>query len=111
MASAQLALACGKGETVTFNGTHQTSASNTTPIDITAWTIKMTWRDDAGTIVLQKTANIVSGPAGTYAIACSHADTLIPIRVYQADIWRTDTLSEKLLADGTGAITHEVLYP
>jgi hypothetical protein len=111
MASAQLALACGKGETVTFNGTHQTSASNTTAIDITGWTIKMTVRDDSGTIVLQKTASITSGAAGTYALACTHAETLLPIRVYDADIWRTDTASEKLLANGTFAVTDEVLYP
>lgn len=103
-------LTATKGEAVTYNCTHVTSASDLTPINITGWTIRVTGRDRDGTVILTKTPSVISGAAGTYSFAVTHADTLIPVVLYALDIWRIDSGSEKPMWVGGWQITPEVIY-
>lgn len=61
---APLALEVTRGEDRTFAGTHQTSATNTTPVDITGWTLKFTAKDAKGNVKLTKSPSVISGPGG-----------------------------------------------
>lgn len=111
MAAASIALSCAKGEAVTFPLTHVTSGTDSTPINITGWTIKAMGRDEAGNVIFDKTATVVSGAAGTYSLSFTHAETT----VYQAksidvDIWRTDSGSERLMGLGKFTIGQDVRY-
>lgn len=110
MAAAPLNLTIAKGEAVTFTCTHQTSAADTTAIDISGWTIVVTIEDEAGTTLITKAATVTSGPSGTYTFSVSHADTLVEPAVYPVDIWRTDSGSETLMGYGKFRVTREVLY-
>lgn len=110
MPAATIAISAAKGEAVTYPCTHVTSGSSSTPIDITGWTIKVTARDQSGTVVLNKTASITSGVAGTYSFSVTHADTTLTPFAYPLDIQRTDSGSEKLMGFGKWTITGEVLY-
>lgn len=110
MPAATIAISAAKGEAVTYPCTHVTSASSSTPIDISGWTIKVTARDSNGTVVLNKTASVTSGPAGTYSFAVTTADTKLTPYAYPLDIQRTDSGSEKLMGLGKWTITGDVLY-
>jgi hypothetical protein len=110
MAAASLSLACGRGEAVQFNGTHQTSATNTAPIDISGWTIKVMMRDNANNVVWDKTATVSNGPSGLYNFSVTHSDTNIGFGTYAFDVQRTDSGSEKLMGFGTFQILPEVRY-
>ncbi len=110
MAVANLDLSAAKGETVTFPFVHQVSAADDTAVDISGWTIVMTVKDDAGTVLLSKSATVTSGPSGTYTISVSHADMLLEFNKYPVDIWRTDSGSETLMGYGKFRVTREVLY-
>ena len=111
MSVAGLALTAAKGEAVTYNATHQTSASDTTAVNITGWTIAVTARDETKAVVLTKAASVVSGAAGTYTWSVTKADTSLQAKSYNLDIQRTDSGSEKLMGLGTWTILQEVLYP
>lgn len=106
---ARLNLITAKGEARTYSGTHQTSATDTTPIDITGWTIKVTAKDEGGRVVLNKTATIVNGATGSYQFSVTHADTLVTPSAYRVDIQRTSG-AETLMGLGTWTVTPEVLY-
>lgn len=110
MASAAVNLSAGRGEAVTFNGTHQTSATNATAVDITNWTIKVMAKDNVGNTVLDKTASVTSGPSGTYSFAVAKADTLLTPATYYFDVWRTDSGNEKLMGYGSFTITPDVRF-
>ncbi len=110
MAVASLNLSAAKGETVTFPFTHQVSAADDTAIDISGWTILMTVKDHAGTVLISKTATVTSGPSGTYTLSLTHADMLLAFNVYPVDLWRTDSGSETLMGYGKFHVTRDVLY-
>lgn len=106
-------LSCYKGEAVVQPFTHVVQGT-TTPVDITGWTIVFTLKRRGWdtTALLTIPAQIVSGPAGTYTVSLSHAQTngLSP-DTYAYDIQRTDPGSEVVMSIGTFTITQEVLYP
>lgn len=111
MATARVDLGCARGEAVTFNGTHQTSATNSSVVDITGWTIRAIVKDSAGNTLFDKLCSILSGAAGTYAFSLTHTETTIPVGTYGFDIWRVDNGSERQLGYGSFVITPEVRYP
>ena len=111
MASAQLSFSCARGEAVTINCTHVTSATDATAINITGWTLKLTARDDNGNIFIDEAGTVISGAAGTYSFTLTHAETMRPRKSYQFDIWRTDSGSEKIMGLGFFTVTDEVYYP
>jgi len=104
---ARIALECARGEARTFSGTHQTSGSDTTAINISGWTISITCRDTTGAVMFTKSGSIISGAAGTYSFAVTATNTTISPSAYQIDIWRTDSGSETLMAVGSLNITQE----
>ncbi len=104
---AQLALTAALGETRTFRGTHQTSSTDTTPINITGFTITVTIKKGATTIT--KSGTVTSGTLGTYTWPIAAADTVsLAIGDGAIDIWRTDAGSETLMAIGTFSILADV---
>jgi hypothetical protein len=111
MASAQLTLSVARGEAVVINATHVTSATDTTPINISGWTIVLTARDENGTVFLNETGTVDVGASGTYHFDLTHAETMQPRKNYRFDIWRTDTGSEKPMGIGIFTITDEILFP
>ena len=105
---ALITLSVARGSAKTYNGTHVTSGTDSTPVNITGWTILVTARDENARVVWQKTASVVSGAAGTYTWPLTASDTTISAKPYTEDIWRTDSGSETLMALGTHTITSEV---
>lgn len=105
---ARIQLECARGEARTFAGTHQTSGSDTTAINITGWTLVVTVRDENKAVMFTKSGTIVSGAAGTYTWPVTAANTLISPKPYSLDIWRTDAGSETLMAVGTLTVNDEV---
>ena len=108
---ALLNLSTARGEARTYNGTHQVSATDSTPVNITSWTIKVQAKDFNGNVVLDKTATVTSGPSGTYSFAVTHADTAtVGPGNYNMDIYRTDSGSETLMCYGAWNVTPDVRY-
>ena len=105
---ATLALVLTQGEDRTFTGTHQTSATDTTVINITGWTMVFTARDANKIAVLSKTVTVVSGPNGTYTFTLAAADTNINPTTYACDLWRTDSGNATIMALGTLTINADV---
>ena len=97
-----------RGEARTFNGTHVTSASNSTPINITGWTMVFTVRLADRRVLMSKTVSILSAGAGTYSFSLTGADTTITPGNYDADIWRTDSGSETIMALGVLTVNSDV---
>lgn len=110
MAAATIAISCARGEAVSFPFTHEVSDVDATVVNITGWTIVATIRDENGNVVLLPTVAIVSGAAGTYTLGVTHAQTLLEVKTYDIDVWRTDAASEKLMGVGTIRITKQVKY-
>jgi len=105
---AQLTLEAALGETRQFSGTHQTSSTDTTPIDITGWTLTVTIKNPIGTTVTLA-GTVVSGTAGTYRWTITAANTVtLGVNDSKIDVWRTDVGSETLMGLGTFSITQEV---
>ena len=108
---APISLQAARGEARTYLGTHQTSATNTTPVDITGWTIVLTVRRDTnGPVVLTKTATLLSPLLGTYQIVASATDTNLQPGVYPADLWRTDANSQRQIGYGTFTVGPSVQH-
>jgi hypothetical protein len=102
-----------KGETVTQPFAHVVE-DTTTPVNITGWTIAFTLRYRATDVaaLLTVSGQIVSGPAGTYTVSLTHAQTVgLAAGVYAYDIQRTDVGSEAVMSIGRFTVTQEVLYP
>jgi hypothetical protein len=89
-----------RGEAKTFTGTHVTSASNTTPINITGWTIQFTARLANKTVLFSVACSIVVAGSGTYSFSLTAANTTVTPGNYEGDIWRTDSGSETIMAHG-----------
>lgn len=108
------ALACIRGEDRTYTLTHQTSATDTTAINITGFTISATISKtpitSGGSAVITKVGTVTNGAAGTYTVALAHADTLIDPGSYILEIWRTDSGSKTQMALGTLTVGPDVLY-
>lgn len=102
-----------KGEAVVQPFTHVLEGT-TTPVNITGWTIAFTVRKkptDTATLLTVPGA-VVSGPAGTYTVSLTHAQTVpLTAGVYAYDIQRTDATSEAVMSIGRFTVTQEVLYP
>jgi hypothetical protein len=108
---ADLALTVKKGEAVTFTGTHQVSATDATPVDITGWTIVVTVKSkEDGSIVFTKPATVTNGPTGKYSWSVVHADTNIRAGLRDVDAWRTDPGAERSMGQGSFTIAQDVLY-
>lgn len=103
-------LSISRGGAKTYTVTHETSGTNTAPIDVTGWTIVITAKDASGRSVLNKNGTVTNGPLGLYTFSVTHADTLLSPANYALDIQRTDSGSETLMGLGTFTITREVLY-
>ncbi len=59
---------------------------------ITGWTLALTVRNSAGSIVITKTPSVADGPNGIFTWTFSNADTSsLPAGDYSFDIRRTDT--------------------
>lgn len=97
-----------RGEAKTFTGTHVTSASNTTPINITGWTMVFTARVADNRVLFSKTISIVIAGSGTYSFSLTASDTTVTPGNYTADIWRTDSGSETIMAQGILTINSDV---
>jgi len=97
-----------RGEARTFQGMHQTSATNTTPINITGWTIVFTARLANGAVLFSKACSIVVAGSGTYSFSVTAADTTVTPGNYNGDIWRTDSGSETIMAQGILTINSDV---
>lgn len=102
----------GGAYTLTFNKIASTASPGT---DITGWTtIKLTIRDlpTSSTVLLQKTATIVTPLTGIFTFSLSHAETLaLGIGTFFYDVQRADAGSEALLSMGAFNVVQEVLYP
>ncbi len=105
---APLSITVTRGEARTFNYTHQTSGTDSTPINIAGWTIVFTARDQTNTVVLTKSITVSSGPAGTYTWGVTATDTTRDPTSYTCDIWRTDSGSETIMGLGTMVISADV---
>lgn len=105
---ATLSLAVTRGEDRTVAGTHQTSASDTTAVNITGWTMVFTVRDAGGAVLFSKTVTVVSGGAGTYSFTLSASDTTVSVGSYPCDLWRTDSGSATVMGIGILSITADV---
>lgn len=105
---AQLALTAALGEDRTFAGTHQTSSTDTTAVNITGWTIVVTVKSpSAVTVTLSGTVTL--GTAGTYTWTITAANTVtLGVGVSRIDVWRTDAGAATLMAIGDFNITQEV---
>lgn len=97
-----------RGEAKTFTGTHQTSATNTAAINITGWTIVFTARLNDGRVLFSKACSIVVAGSGTYSFSLTGSDTTITPGNYNADVWRTDSGSETIMAQGILTINADV---
>jgi hypothetical protein len=105
---AVLALQVTKGEDRVFAGTHQTSGTDTTPINITGWTMKFTVRDANKNILFTKTPSVSVGASGTYTFSVAAADTTINPDTYPCDLWRTDSGLATVMGIGTLTIQPDV---
>ena len=110
MAQAAIALACSRGEDVTFPLTHQTSATDSTAVNITGWTISAKVRNERNDVIFTIAGTIVSGVAGTYTIAFTSAQLLIEPKSYKLDVWRTHSGSAKPMGVGTLTVTPNVRF-
>lgn len=105
---AAIALSITRGEARTFTGTHVTSATDTTPVNITGWTLSFTVRDANNQIVIQKAPSVVLGPTGTFSFSVTASDTTLSANIYNCDLWRTDAGNETVMGVGTFTILADV---
>ncbi len=104
---AQLTLTAALGEDRTFAGTHQTSSTDDTPIDITGWTITVTIKKGATTIT--KSGTVTSGTDGEYSWTLAAADTVsLAVGDGAIDVWRTNAGAATLMGIGTFSILQDV---
>ena len=109
--SAPLAINMARGEDITFTCTHQTSQTDSTPVNITAWTIAITIKDQSGNVTITKSGTVTGGAAGTYTWPIAAADTTgIKATVYSIDIWRTDSGSRREMGIGSFTVAPDVIY-
>lgn len=99
---APLTLSILKGDAITVTGTHQVSARDATAVDISGWTLAFTVRKAYGDAapILQKSVTVTNGPAGQYSVSLTTSDTALAAGEYFADVARTDSGSERVLAEG-----------
>lgn len=110
MPGAAMSFVVAKGEAVTFTGTHQKSAIDATPVDISGWGILVTVKDRLGATIFSKPGDVTNGPLGQYSWSVVHADTNIVAASYDVDIWRTDAGSEREMDIGVFSVVGDVLY-
>lgn len=114
------ALTCARGESLSLPCTPDSTVASDDR-DITGWTLAFVIRpvsadlDDAATIS-RTTANggiiITSASTGAFTITVTHAQTgALDVKLYDWEIWRTDTGAEKRLAFGKLQIVRSVQYP
>jgi hypothetical protein len=106
--AAQIAATAYLGETRTFTWTHQVSETDTTPVNITGWTLTVTLKNVALTTVTIA-GTVTLGTAGTYSWILTAANTVtLGVGDCKIDVWRTNAGSETLMAIGTFSIATEV---
>lgn len=100
--AATLTFVLPKGEDVTLSGIHETSADDTTPINITGWTIKFTVRyhENGALLFPAVTCPVTLGTAGTYTIPLSGLLSVNEGK-YVCDVWRTDSGAKIEMGIGT----------
>lgn len=104
---APLALTAALGEDRAFTGTHQTSSTDTTAINITGWTLVITIKKGATTLTIS--GSVTLGTAGTYAWTLTAANSVaLAVGDGAIDVWRTDAGAATLMAVGTISILPEV---
>lgn len=116
MPAAPLALDAYKGEDYEARGVHKASRAPAAPVvDISGWTIVLTVRvlpTTADPALLSVSAAVISGPAGTYLITLTAAQTLaLGVGEFHADVWRTDSGAQTEMAVGTLTILQPVRNP
>ena len=97
-----------RGEEKTEVGTHVTSASDATPINITGWTIVFTARLASGVVLFSKACTILVAGSGMYSFSLTASDTTITPGNYNADVWRIDSGSETIMCQGILTINSDV---
>ncbi len=107
--AARVRFSVGKGEAVTFTGTHQAGPTNTTPVNIAGWTISVTVRNPDGTTLMTKAGTVTNGAAGQYSWSVTATDTTVTAGERDVEIWRTDSGSERIMAAGVFYIVPDVL--
>lgn len=113
MGAASITVTVGKGDSLVVNATHEVSASDTTPVNISGWTIAVDIRQHVGdqSVLLTLAATVVSGPAGTYTFTFTHAQTLaLWAGDFAISIFRTDVGSEREMAVGTLTVEGNARY-
>ncbi len=112
-AAAYLTLESGKGDDLVVDATHVVSASDSTPVNIAGWTIKVNlrWRVTDDDTFTEIAATVVNGAAGTY----TWEFTAALLRTMRSGDWamsvfRTDTGSERLMATGILTIDANARY-
>jgi hypothetical protein len=115
MAAAPLVLEAYKGEDYVARGTHKASRSPGAPVvDISGWTMVFTVRalPTNTNHLLEATPAIVSGPAGTYTITLTAAETLaLGVGQFHCDVWRTNSGAQTEMAVGRLTILQPVRNP
>lgn len=98
---ASLNFKTGKGEDILFTGTHYTDSTETVVVNITGWTILLTFKDMDGNAKFTKTGTVLVGLAGTYTWSLDRADTINEdSEALQCDAWRTDTGGQRWMGQG-----------
>jgi hypothetical protein len=105
---APLALMMTRGEDRTFAGTHQTSATDATPVNITGWTLQLTARTADGHVLFTKAPTVTNGPTGAYSFTVTAADSTVTPSAYPCDLWRTDAGTATILGLGTLTVQADV---
>lgn len=92
-----------KGEDFSILWTVQTSASSTTPVDISGWTFALKVKrkaSDADPSVITPTITIVTAASGTVRSSFAASDTALLDGDYVYALWRTNSGAAACLATG-----------
>ena len=108
--AAYVSFLVGKGEAATFFGTHQKTEKDSSPKDITGYTILVTAKHPDGTVAFAVPGAVLVGNAGTYSWSVTSVQTNIAHDTLDIDIWRTDAGNEELMALGKFVIGQNVKY-
>ena len=105
---ASLAINVTRGEDRAFAGTHQTSGTDSTAVNITGWTMVFTARDLHGVAWLSKTVSVTVGASGTYSFSVTASDLTVSSGNYPCDIWRTDSGNATIMGIGLLTVAGDV---
>lgn len=118
-AAAYVEFAIARGEDKSFPMVHVISASDSTPINLTGWTIRIKVKRKDGTVVVEKAATLgatladgstVAASAGGYTWGLTNAESNITPGLCKIDIFRVDAGVIRAMAIGTIELVDDVRY-